>query len=174
MSTVIKSIKRKALWTAIATTLAIGPLAAVADSEFRMQAHPLDVDGKWELEHGQYDRAITLLEIGMARSSRTSHNRGALLTDLCFAYTAVGKYADANRMCDEAVQRSTEIGIAYNNRGVLHAVQGDVAAASVDFEVASQRHESADTATFNITRIAGQVSDVRLDTSGLTAAAGSF
>ena len=142
---------------AIAVGVVCASLGASAGDTFKMQVHPKETPGTWEIVHGEYNRAITLLEIAAVRS-KLGRDQGPILTNLCVAYTKIGNYETAAGYCDRAVQMSSHFGVAYNNRGVLQALKHDFASAAMDFEAAKKRGESAETAKFNIERLGEQVS----------------
>ena len=170
MTKSLNAMTRKLIATAIIAGAASVPMIANAEDTFRMQVHPKEVSGTWELMHGEYDRAIKLLEIVEVRASQSPRERGPVLTDLCFAHTKAGNYATAERYCEAAVNTSFQFGIALNNRGVLRALQGKVEAASADFDAAQKRSESVDSARFNIKQIAGQVSEYQGDAPNVSVA----
>ena len=87
MTKPLNAMARKLIATAIIAGAASAPMIANADDTFRMQVHPKEVSGTWELMHGEYDRAIKLLEIAEVRASQSPRERGPILTDLCFAHT---------------------------------------------------------------------------------------
>ena len=170
MTKPLTAMTRKLIATAIIAGAASAPMLANAEDTFRMQVHPKEVSGTWELMHGEYDRAIKLLEIAEVRASQSPRDRGPVLTDLCFAHTNAGNYASAERYCEAAVNTSFQFGIALNNRGALCALQGKVEAASADFDAAQKRPESVDSARFNIKQIAGQVSEYQGDAPNVSVA----
>jgi hypothetical protein len=54
---------------AIAVGMLLASAVVSADDTFKMQTHPKEVPGTWEIEHGKYDRAAVVLEIAAARAS---------------------------------------------------------------------------------------------------------
>jgi tetratricopeptide (TPR) repeat protein len=75
------------------------------------------------------------------------------------AYTKLGDYTTALRHCDRAVEISPAVGVAYNNRGVLHALMQNFTSAGIDFEAAVSRSELHEAAIFNKSRLSERVSD---------------
>ena len=144
----------------IGIACALGTSVAIADDTYRMQIHPKEVPGTWELVHGQYDRAITLLEIAASKSNRTNRDFGAITNNLCVAYTRTADFARAQSHCNRAVDFAYPPGLALNNRGVLLALRGDIVAAAADFEAAKRRRESAEAANFNSGQLYERVSEV--------------
>ena len=104
-------------------------------SPYEVRAGFPKVPGADELESGQVDSAISKLEsqLGIKQSER----KGSVLTTLCAAYIMKGDLESATATCEEAVQHDQRT--AYNNRGVLRALQGDFAGAEQDFQNAAQR-----------------------------------
>ena len=87
------------------------------------------------LEKGRYDVAIARLE---ERVQLQAVDRDIALTNLCTAYVVTGQYEKAAPICDEAVAANGRyVGVAYNSRGVLHALTHDFITAMVDFENAA-------------------------------------
>jgi len=148
---------------------AIDSPVAQADDSYRMQIHPREVAGTWEVSHGYFKRAITLLEIAAAKSHRTSRDYGPIMNNLCVAYTLSGDFGRARANCDRAVDFSYPPGLAMNNRGVLQALSGDLVAAAADFAAAKGRNESVEAAHYNSKRLDELVSEVTR-TSPATAA----
>ena len=92
------------------------------------------VPGADELESGQIDQAIAKLE---AQLGVQQHERqGSVLTTLCAAYIVKGNLESAMGTCDAAVESRQRT--AYNNRGVLRALQGDFAGADADFAMSAR------------------------------------
>ena len=83
---------------------------------------------------GQVDAAITKLEEQLG--SQNAKWKGSVLTTLCAAYLVKGDLAAASTTCEEAVGEGHRE--AYNNRGVLRAVQGNFEGADHDFAHASR------------------------------------
>lgn len=149
---------------AVAVGLVCASLAVSAEDTFKMKVHPKETSGAWEIQHGQYERAVTLLEIAAARSKRSGRDEGPIQTNLCVAYIKLGDYDTATRYCDRAVEISFEFGVAYNNRGVLQALKHNFADAVADFDVAMNRRESEEVARFNKERLGEHASEFSGDT----------
>ncbi len=91
------------------------------------------------LEKGRYEMAIARLESRVQLEAVV--DRDIALTNLCTAYIVTGQYEKAVPVCDEAVAANGRyVGVAYNSRGVLHALTGDFITAMVDFENAMNTH----------------------------------
>ncbi len=69
-------------------------------------------------------------------SHASPESKVAVLTNLCIGYILSKNLDQAQAYCDQAVSRSNEKTVSYNNRGVLKALQGDYSAAMRDFESA--------------------------------------
>ncbi len=87
------------------------------------------------LENGAYDVAIARLE---TRIQSEAADLDIALTNLCTAYVLTGEYEKAVPVCDDAVAANGRfVGVAYNSRGVLHALRGDFITALDDFAKAA-------------------------------------
>lgn len=89
-----------------------------------------DVFGAKELEDGELDRGITITKSELRR--KDSVYRARLLTNLCGAYVVRRSFAKARETCAKAVDGSGSPA-AYNNRGVLRTLTGDLDGARRDF-----------------------------------------
>ena len=89
-----------------------------------------DVHGAEELESGDFDRGISITRTQLEQED-TAY-RGRLLTNLCGAYVATRALSQARQACEIAV-RSEQSPAAYNNRGVLRTLTGDLDGARRDF-----------------------------------------
>jgi len=92
------------------------------------------VPGAAELENGQVTEAIEKLEAQV--DSAQGDRKASVLTTLCGAYIVAGDFGSATATCEEAVKHNQRT--AYNNRGVLRALQGDLDGAKQDFVAASR------------------------------------
>ena len=118
---------------------------------------------------GKYDRAIQKLSASSSKSDAFFK-----ATNLCVAYTKVGNFADAAIACDTAVDkaksmdyekrsqisrrfqvktRKTYLAMALTNRGVLHAVTGNVELAHQAFSEALATYEGAAVAKTNLAKL---------------------
>ena len=114
------------LLLAIATSSWAGPYEVWAGSP--------KVPGTDELESGQVNEAIEKLEAQLG--THEPDWKGSVLTTLCAAYIVKGELELATSTCEEAVEYDRRA--AYNNRGVLRAIQGDVDGAERDFAKAAR------------------------------------
>ena len=88
------------------------------------------------LEKGRYEVAIARLETRIQLEAVV--DRDIALTNLCTAYVVTGQYEKAVPICDQAVAANGRyVGVAYNSRGVLHAMNHDYIAALDDFRRAA-------------------------------------
>ena len=120
-------------------SLVSGLLLALSLSASAYEVHILGGQGSESkaLESGNYELAIRRLE---ARVKINSRYLDIQLTNLCTAYVAAGEIDKAQPVCDRAVEKNgRSVGVAYNSRGVLRALQGDYLAAMQDFEQAGRR-----------------------------------
>jgi len=125
--------------------LAITPVINADDSTgnapFELRTHKKEVYGTRALEAGDYDRAIQRLEKALARSGSYS-NRTPVLINLCIAYTITGDFISAEQSCDASVENGWNLGLAYNNRGVMKVAMGDYVAAVENFEQAGLQRDA--------------------------------
>jgi tetratricopeptide (TPR) repeat protein len=118
---------------------------------------------------GNYEQAIKKL------SAPNSDNDAFFkATNLCVAYTKTGNFAAARTACDVAVEKARHmdyekrsqisrrfqvktrkiyLAIALTNRGVLHAVTGDVERAQQAFSEALNTSEDAKQAKINMAKL---------------------
>jgi tetratricopeptide (TPR) repeat protein len=90
------------------------------------------------LNQGDYDGAIERLEKRLQTGA--SRDRDIRLTNLCTAYVVTRELEKAHETCNQAVEANGDyVGVAYNSRGVLHALIGDFIAALADFEQAEEQ-----------------------------------
>jgi tetratricopeptide (TPR) repeat protein len=88
------------------------------------------------VERGQWRQAIHFgNEVASGRGA--PGNRIAALSNLCVAYAATGELQSAIESCDAALELSPTAWRAFNNRGAVHWLAGDHAAAASDFEAAA-------------------------------------
>jgi len=89
------------------------------------------------LEDGRYAFAIERLELRLQRETASSDIQ---LTNLCTAFVVTGAFEKARDVCDRAVDADGDfVGTAFNSRGVLNALGGDLLAAIADFENANKK-----------------------------------
>jgi len=118
---------------------------------------------------GKYDKAIDKLS-----ASNSKNDAFFKATNLCVAYTKTGNFAEATIACDAAVDkarrmdfekrsqvsrrfqvktRKSYLAMALTNRGVLHAVTGDVELAQEAFSEALNTYEDAKPAKTNLAKL---------------------
>lgn len=120
--------------------LATVAMLAVSIPAFAYEVQVLEGKGSESkaMDNANYELAIKRLERRVKEDNRFVDIQ---LTNLCTAYVATGQLDKATDTCDRAVDAQGEfVGTAYNSRGVLHALKGDLIAAMEDFEKAE--HES--------------------------------
>lgn len=119
-------------------------LAAVAVLAFSIPAVAYEVNvlsgsgsQSKAMNNGDYTLAIERLEI---RLQHKTANSDVQLTNLCTAYVVTKQIDKAIEACDRAVAADGKfVGTAFNSRGVLNAMQGDLISALADFEKANNR-----------------------------------
>ena len=113
------------------TTLVSAP-AGAESWELRTAAE--EVKGTRAIEAGRLDKGIRILEANYGTTPYLL--KGAVLTNLCLAYTLKRDFETAMDYCNRAVARGNNDREAHNNRGVLQALLGNYSAAAADFEEA--------------------------------------
>jgi tetratricopeptide (TPR) repeat protein len=89
------------------------------------------------LYQGRYDVAIERLESHLTTESPYSDKQ---LVNLCAALVANRELDKAKDVCDRAIEGPCDlVGVAYNGRGVIHALHGDYDSAVSDFEKAADK-----------------------------------
>ena len=121
---------------AIAASLVVVALPSMSHAEsWELRTVADEVQGTREIESGNPEKAI---RISKARFFVTKPAlKVAVLTNLCIGHILIRDFDQAEQYCDQAVARSIERAVTYNNRGVLKALQGDYAAALQDFSIAA-------------------------------------
>lgn len=135
-TTMQKLVNTNVMFTTImaAVILLAAPSVSSADGwELRTSRHT--VPGTREIESGKIDKAIQISKIQLPHVSQ--QKKVAVLTNLCIGYILSRDFAQAEEYCDQAVERSNESSVSYNNRGVLKVQQGDLESAIQDFTYAS-------------------------------------
>lgn len=125
--------KISSIFIAVIALSVMGIAPASAESwELRTAAE--EVNGTRDLEAGNIDKSIRVFE----RSYRSTPYKlkGAVLTNLCVAHALKRDFETAMDYCNQAAERGSGSREAFNNRGVLNAIQGNYAAAVSDFEKA--------------------------------------
>ncbi len=135
-------LKTLALVTAVAGTTSLPVVAEVHHSSdaLEMRMSDQDVWGVRELESGNIDTGIERLERRLELYSANRRRKAPILIDLCVAYTLKRSFENAANYCNAAVENGRDRGLAYNNRGVFHYLNGDVHASNEDLERATLLH----------------------------------
>jgi len=94
-----------------------------------------EVPGTREIESGKVEKGIQISKIYLTRIP--APQKVAVLTNLCIGHILISDFAAAEQYCDQAVAHKLESAVTQNNRGVLKALQGNVAAAQSDFWAAA-------------------------------------
>ena len=113
----------------VAAALLLGNPSFADTSSFRVGFER--VPGTEEIEAGNLQAGIKVLEDELAQIELESS--GAILATLCAAYIVNRSLDKAERVCDKAVEIDPTK-TAYNNRGVLRALTGNLFGAREDFE----------------------------------------
>ena len=117
-----------ALTVAIVALLSVRPAAADEVYQFRLMFE--QIDGAASLEVGDLAAGIRQLE---QKLQTDAENEGIVLATLCGGYVLARRLDEARSTCEDAVRRFPSES-AYNNRGVLRAVDGDIDGARQDFD----------------------------------------
>jgi tetratricopeptide (TPR) repeat protein len=125
---------------AVALAIAVFMILQASAESFEIQIHETEVSGTRDLEAGNYQKALERLEKTLTSGSRMAHSKKiAVLSNLCLAYTMVGRYQAASDSCEQAIATGWSASLAYNNRGILNIAQGNYAAAIGDFRKGSTK-----------------------------------
>ena len=130
----------KALNTKISSTfiavvaLSIMGITSASAESWELRTAAQEVNGTRDLEAGNVDKSIRILK----RSYRSTpyDSKVAVLNNLCVAHALKRDFETAMDYCNQAADRGKGSREAFNNRGVLHAIQGNYTAAVTDFEKA--------------------------------------
>ena len=173
--------KRHAIFTpalprSILTLLAMSSFAtATANADELTYTMTTIVDASYgdQVAAGEYDKAIEKLSASSSKNDAFFKS-----TNLCVAYTKTGNIAEATIACDAAVEKArhmdfekrsqlsrrfqvktqkTYLAMALTNRGVLHAVTGDVERAQQAFSEALDTNEDAKPAKTNLAKLGEEV-----------------
>ncbi len=124
---------------AAAVTVMASPIDAGALSDTNYEVYFLagHASESKALYQGRYDTAIERLELRLRKESPYSDRQ---LVNLCAALVANRELDKAKDVCDRAIQSQCDLdGVAYNSRGVIHALEGDYVSAVSDFEKAADK-----------------------------------
>ena len=120
----------------VATALIVAGTTAQASEAFQLQTANADFYGVTELEAGQYERGTERFEMMLNLMGTAPSLRAPVLNNLCVSYIVQGRLEEGADYCNEAVDNGRDLGLALNNRGVMHARAGLYDAAVADFEAA--------------------------------------
>jgi len=159
-----------AAWLALATLLAVGPLAAHETDPAYTMTVIIDAAHGGKVAAGKYKRAIE--RITAHESSRDPYSRE---TNLCVAYTKTGELDKATEACEAALAimrtgekpRSNYLGTAYSERvdrmylalalsnlGVLQVAKGSTDTALESFREAVALGTGLSAPQINLARLA--------------------
>ena len=135
--------KMTTLRTITLSLLALGLAGnALAAGQFRMQTSDAEVYGTRAIERGDYTEAADQLDLALELAGDARMMRAPVLNNLCVAFTMKSELDQAAAYCDEYVTNGRELNIAFNNRGVVAAAQGNYADAVANFEAALDENPS--------------------------------
>ena len=129
----VSKIPFLAVGVLIAMTAGLSPAYAAEKLQLRTDDH--EVSGTREIESGKFVAGIEKLEIALEHAV-THRKKAAILNNLCVAYVATSDLDTANTYCQLAVDNGYNLDLAYNNRGVMSTVAGNVEAGIHDFNLA--------------------------------------
>jgi tetratricopeptide (TPR) repeat protein len=124
-----------ALFVLGAGILAYKSIETLDTSAWELRTAAPEAIGSGEIESGKLDSAIVRLVASYP--SATDETAGPILSNLCLAYTLKEDYPTAMKFCELAIDQPNIGRDTYNNRGVLHALQGQYDASIKDFENAA-------------------------------------
>jgi len=104
-------------------------------SKLSVKTSVQDVNGVREIEAGNYAAGIRKSEAALAKVT-VNHLRKPLLDNLCVAHLALENKEKASLYCNKAVDTGQPSAISFNNRAVMHYMNGDIEASLVDLEQA--------------------------------------
>jgi len=166
------TIERKAMLTAsfaIIATLSFNPaVAESAEAQYTMSVIR-DAEAGALVRAGEYESAAAQIE-----KRRVTSDRFARLTNLCVAYTKLGRIDEASENCNAAVEYikgpgqrgyalssplyvkktyTRDLAIALSNRAVLRAAVGELGAARQDLADARELPVELESVQTNIARL---------------------
>ena len=135
-SKAVTNIPTKCLVAATAVIALAGTMnSAYAAQKLQLKTSDREVYGTREIESGAYAAGIEKLELALARAG-TRHRRAPILNNLCVAYVAIQDMESADIYCQLAVENGYNLDLAYNNRGVMNYVAGNIEACVQDLDLA--------------------------------------
>ena len=156
------------LVSALLTTTVVFPLQGSADGEQQIQYEMVVVRNHALgnlVSNGKYQLAVNRI------TGRRNYEPYATATNLCAALTMLGKFAQAEPRCEEAIklankrpvpapkgwkginQSATQRAIAYSNRGVMRILRGNVNGAEEDFLTAIERKANLRAPAQNLAKV---------------------
>ena len=149
----VNTVPTKQLMVAAAVIALAGVLSpAYAAQNLQLKTSNREVYGTREVESGDYAAGIEKLEVALARTV-TRHNRAPILNNLCVAYVATRDMESAGTYCQLAVENGRNLDLAYNNRGVMNYVAGNIEASMQDFDLAVKLGLGYGVATKNLAHL---------------------
>ena len=134
---------------ALLIALAFPVSTAIAASGLQLKTDDREVYGTREVEAGEYAAGIAKLEIALQRTGARVE-KSPILNNLCVAYVATGELEKADTHCRMAVDTGYNLSLAYNNRGVMNYVAGDIEASIRDFDLSVKLGYGYGVATENL------------------------
>jgi tetratricopeptide (TPR) repeat protein len=148
------TVSRKPFLTAaVLIALATGLNPAYGAQHLQLKTDDREVYGTREIESGDYVAGIEKLEVALARTV-TRYDRAPILNNLCVAYVATRDLETAATFCQKAVDNGYNLDLAYNNRGVMNYVAGNIQASIQDFDLAAKLGLGYGVATRNLALLA--------------------
>jgi tetratricopeptide (TPR) repeat protein len=140
------------------TTLALSFVAishAQAYDNLELKTSYEDIPGVRNIEAGQYQAGIHKLQT-LLGNTRMRELTAPAQTNLCVAYTALGQLSNASTYCEQAIKQHSskrDLSLAYNNRAVLHYVQGKTELSLQDMQKATELNPANSLAARNLARL---------------------
>ena len=133
----IQSIRSNIVFASVAALLIVSGQPSVSQAEsWELSTAPEEVPGTRAIEAGDLDKGINISKSNL--QSVPYRSKSAMLSNLCMSYTLKREYDTATEFCDRAINHPSAGRVAYNNRGVLRALQGDYEGAQEDFGKAAE------------------------------------
>lgn len=140
------------------TTLALS-FAAISQAQaydnLELKTSYQDIPGVRSIEAGQYQTGIHKLQT-LLSNTRVRELTAPAHTNLCVAYIALGQLSSASAYCDQAIEQHNskrDQSIAYNNRAVLHYIQGKTELSLQDMQMARELNPANSLASRNLARL---------------------
>ena len=114
--------------------------------------------GSFAIRMGQYDEGIRLTHLGLTRYQPSREDRAAALSNLCAAHAGKDEPDLAIPYCDESLGMSDRNWRTYANRAYAHYLNGRLATATSDLDLAAAINPNAK----QVLQLRGMINEVGL------------